>query len=1781
MTSPESTGGRGYTYEDAVAAAYLGGLLSEEFPPMPGLARVAKVSVQQRAHGAPMDDVVVEGTAQAGEEASLNIQAKQSLTISDAKSNTDWRACLSQAWRTFANATFREGRDGLAVATETISDATRKDFQQVTEWARASLDAPHFMARFSGAAKRGALVEQTRGLLSEAADRSVTDTELHRFLAHFWLLKLDVLDETGGARAAAISALARALAPNQSIAPASVWNEIRTIARDASGEAGQYDRSRLIRKLAGTARFDVAPSLRADIAVLKEEARLAASQIPSDVDGVEIARARYVDGVWPDETPSLLLIAGQAGAGKSAVLKKAVQRALQSGPTLFVKADRLDAASLREYFEKLGVNSLDANQVLAEIGMAGNPILFIDGLDRIGAKQRPVILDLLDAIATLRRRGILWRVVATLRDYGLEPLRAWIPAVAYEGGSATISVSAFDDDEAQELAEARPHLRTLLFGAPTVREIARRPFFVSVLARGLENVSPAPQTEVDLIRHWWRLGGFNADPKNALVRQRAIIELGRAGLENVGAAIRIARFSVSIVDTFAELREDGVIRDDALGKTVRFAHDIFFEWALFNALEESGPHWIDELRKAGEPPFMGRVVELLAQAAYPDGGWADTLPKLKASVRPQWLRAWLLGPIAAPDFSARDDVFTQVSLGENGALARKALVWFQAEKTTPNAKILTGDHGILPRLEPRRRLALADALSWPSDILLWSRFVSWIARYRADLPLALAPDVTAVFGVWQNMMSETRNEVSRRIITQSISWLEDLEDRFEFSGLERDAGPWKGMASEERDALTTALRVLVLRCAHVYPDEVRAYLVRLSQHGRLKEGMFEELMRFSFTLARRHASELAAIVRAHVLEELPEAELERELRELQEHKEAIAQIEAKPPEERSWSETMALESPSLFHHIGSNHDWRNLCLGEGYRVYQPESPLREPFHSLFKYAPDEALSLVRDVINHATEAWRQLHRVGDHSKGTPEPIVVHFPWGDQTFWGDEEHYLWERGTRGPQAVACALMALEAWALEQLRAGITPDELIKAVLKDQNSFSLLAVAMMIARETQLVSEVSLALVITQHIWSPDIHRYMEDQRGPPRLFMFQEGEASIEHIEALRCLYDTNGRRGEVRHLVMFIALQGSDDLKARLRAGLDAFPNTLPFFFAEEREHDGHVGALRRSAQIWAPLGHEEIYRLEPVGDGRSFTIETNNPAVDPVELAEVHERSRRNSQEMRLFFWAENTFEHGTVSEDLTLEAAVELAKTFDRDSLFDPVEDFRNATFLPAAVIGTAAAVIRFGDSESEQWSWARSILPRVLAAPVSGSRMDDTKYHPLVFAIQALRALVERDIDRDESGKALLTLMIAPLREVALGAYRALCGLCAHTSALADAAAVLGLELAVIDHRGYRNDDQRKKQWRQRSKAALKRSLARWKASKGWSEIADLPAPYVFAAPSPTGDEFYDRRLSTAPTWRRPDLAFEPGGAKDYVSRWPVASIMASDQAEAFLSLCDALIAWTLEYSNPSWRDPKERRSGQRDVELKTWLRLLGSLFAHVSLFVPADVARQRFVTPFAALDEDDLAQPYLYSYSSSLICRTILDGNGDLASGLAILSTCLDRILQYYAFKRGSYREGRIYDNDVQLSLRAFMFVEVKRADQARRFVNGDWSDLALVRPLFANVIAKTGWTTDGADAFVKLGERAGDAYRLDWFAEDVLTILDPNGFPTPEWRRTDLPLDIANLIQEQAQRTQPLPTQEAQKLLRALDILIDYGDRRSAALQSSELFRHVQAPGASG
>lgn len=1790
--SPELAGGEGFTFEGDVAAYYLTSLLAEGFAPGIDDRTVFRVSVQQRDFGEPLDDVIVDFEDLAKNPVRLSLQVKRSLTISQARTNTDFREIIRDSWATLKKSDFRINADRYGAAVGTVTPIKERALKTLCDWARESLTVNHFDARFAkdGSASDGitAVKSDVIALLKEAKGTPCTNEEVHQFLAHFVLIQFDFLREGATDPPDAINRIRDCLVPNDAVRAPLVWSRVVQLARASAGKAGQFDRAWLVRSISSVAHLRGGTSLCRDLDKLKVLASSYKNLIPDDVGGIKLDRISLLETLDAKLTTARILqIRGLPGSGKSVLVRRTVQRALERGPAFFLKAEQLEGTSWTSYAASQGLSDAPLEQLLVEVGATGTPILFIDAIDRIEKDRQPIILDVIRVIA---ESPLLdnWRVVVSLRDTGIEVLRNWLGHFLDVLKVETLEVGQLSDEECETLAKAKPHLRPLLFGTAQVQEIVRRPFFAKVLNQSYVGDTSArtfaPRSEVDLIENWWRRGGYNEVGQSALERQRLLLDLARIFARQLSQPIRISQLtSAAHID---DLKSDGLLQNAREGISVRFAHDIFFEWAFFYVLADRGAQWIEEIKACGEPPAVARVVELVSQWEYAQkDNWPSYLLQTESSdLRSQWLRAWLNGPLGTAMFEADEGQFATAVFADNFRLFRKVLVWFQAEKTSPNASILAGE------LPQEQRLRFADLLGWPSDFTAWRRLILFILRRISDIPQRLYPEIVAIFEVWQNALADFPNPTSRALLQQCATWLASIDMISTTDGPDENSSYWKRVP--DLGAFRKSLCRLLLRASRAEPSLGADYLQRLTNSDRMRDGMFHDIIAYSPVLAQSLPQQVVELSLAFLRQELPDKQVVREQQEFQRNAEYRKKTSAKPEAERTPLDRMALSHGPLLRTIGdfSSYDWDRLSIHDEHRSFWPPSPLREPFHSLFQSSPDEALRLLRELCNYAMTAWRQLHRHSHDRGGTPIPLELTFPWGIQKFWGTDREYLWFRSTGAPKAIGCGFMALEEWCFAELARNRSVDELIQQIVEGNECVAILGVASMLTLQTDTVSEVTLPLVTSQRLLVADHNRMVQDLISTANLIGFTYN-ADKPHFEAVQAANARPVRKMPLSWIVpRFVFATGP--LSDRARHAIRNFKNDLPFQYEEHRKIPEAVEDLTAQATRYAELADPKNYQAyRTKEDSDQIAIVHVSPiAAEPENVARGEEASKYLKLDY-LWTWAAKSFEEKALNDTVGIKDAIALAREADSSDLFNWARDENEEEQLGifrGAVAATAAIVLNFREGcLQEDLEWARDVLERAIQLPEKPDRMRSPSsiipWHQAIYVARGLAADLRVGTEALSGARDLIGLIAHPLEVVSLAALEEACKLWPKDSKLTWTGLILAFSLCHVPPRPRDQYSQHGEAIHTLSEAqaAVDEALAFYEKGSGWAPLPLPPPAWVKIEPGKVRRwhqryEDYDLEDATdaADVWGEPDVFWHSKQAAEVLKRIPFDEVINSSAKNVLLDFLASVLDWSNQkYASP-WVKPGRRH--RPATELFEWTHTLGSRLGHVAGLIPLADFQARFLDPILRLEGDN-CWALLSPFASTYVCAYLYDAPVVPADAVAMLDLCLERLLQAPAFKRDAYRSGEFSGFDQPELVHTLMFVSVERADLAARYVNGDWSEVSRVLPLIDRFVRAGGWAASVMDPFLTLCERARANYPAEVFVKQVLEIIGDGPDNLKGWHGTFIPARIAALVQHFSHRDVPITQALAQKFLRILDMLVDMGDRRSAALQLGETFREVLNP----
>lgn len=1747
-TSPELTGGQGFSFEDAVSSVYVAALLCETTAPgLPGRI-VRHVSVQQGSFGQPLDDLIVRAEGADQVAVTFSAQVKRRLVISTASTNADFRETIERAYETLSDAGFQVALDRLGAIVGEISDAAKRSFETLCEWARAESSSEQFVTKLQTVGAAGDKFSQfkaVRDILSSKVASGEVDATTHKLLSHFVLVRLDLLTEGSPSEAQAVASLAGILAPVDRPRADDLWRRLLALVRVSQGRAAGYDRKTLVARLNGAFRLAGAPSAQGALQAIQQESQLAAAEITNSISGLSVPRDASVQAVVEAAaSPGFVQIAGMPGAGKSVVLRSAIEQLASSGTVLFLKSDRLRGSTWAQYAAAAGMTHGSLEELLVEVSASGGSVLFVDGIDRVEVEHRSILLDLLN---TIHSSPLLsgWCVVATVRDTGIEPLRTWLPAQLFSSGVRTLTIDSFDDEEAEALAQAKPALRSLLFGSDSVRAVVRRPFFAAVLAKEVDSSNAQATSEVDLAALWWERGGYGADPTRVGYRRNVLVQLAKTGAHQLGRRIPIADVDALVL---VELEADGIVRPVRRGHTVQFSHDIFFEWSFLQHLVRADDAWPEVIREVGEPPALGRVVELLSQTELARGdSWAERLAALEGNqrLRSQWVRAWMVGPFSLETFAQYSAVFDRAMLNTAYSRVRKVVVWYQAEKTTPNASVLAQSDA--PDLDLARRMLYADMWGHPSDVASWARFCDWLLDHASEISTNVIPDVVSAFEVWQNMFSYFRNLVSERIVQTCLAWLYHIEHQRHLREFSMERGAWAEIEDwrDGLDELESALRTLVLNSSLTQGHLVTQYLRDLRRLEEMPRQAVQSIFTHAPFLSRTCPAELVDFTLFVVRKPLPV-------------------VVVKDMRGRD----------SLVSHSFSHFEWDYLSIND-HSSFFPAAPTREPFHSLLQQAPDQGRRLVREVANHAIRSWRQLHRLSHEGDGTPIPLVMWFPWGRQVFWGDSRLYLGARGYFGPSTINSGWMALEAWAFCELEKGTPVDDILKAVLEGHQSVGALAVAAAIALQSQHTSPITLPIATNQRLWHWDSRRQVQDLTQTVNLIGFISLR-DRPHGLAVKEGNERPVRLAEIRSLGPLMVIRGGE-LGAQAAAAIQSFSGDLPFDYAEQREDPEVRSDLSRTAEIWAEFGKRENYRAEKGPDESTVVISHENPKAVGEDIQAIQARHSEVGRYLTLLNWAYSYFDNGKVKESLTLEAAATAAIELDFEDLFAAGHEYTELAHQRQSAVAAVAAILTLEKSE-EHLQWAVEVCARAAQTPEVPqpffSRTVKIMHHPVLYATKGLAALfaIAEDNEDVKPLQSLLTQLCAhPYEEIAVAAFGALLGAWPKYPDIAWGAMRLATALALYEVQYGLGGDAESRHYA-RVQDVVAEELERLQDGAPVSgPLPTWPDPWVPITDSKAVQARRRRGRTVDAKWGVNPVHVDTAFLEKVLHVIPLGGALA-DQAHVtpFLDWCEGLAKWTIVRIAPAWARSRRDLYDTYGPDYFEWRRHLYRFLSRIALKLPLEEGTRRFLQPAMATNDDTFAS-LGECFTGHLIVQ-VVDSPEIPQTALELLSVVRERVLAYRDWHHASH--GGHSEQDFVGIVKHLFFADLGYAGGAVRFANGNWTEVGTVLPILEPLLRIHGSVPFVARAWVDLCESSFEHYPVQHFVDYLEHLLVGEGIP-PGWRNTQLPGRLSGLIQRFSERQQPMPLAMAQKLLRALDRLVDMGDRRAAAVQLSEVFRSVR------
>lgn len=1447
------------------------------------------------------------------------------------------------------------------------------------------------------------------------------------------------------------------------------------------------------------------------------------------IDGIELSRSNlHKEFDEKLNAGRFIQITGLSGTGKSVLLRQITESKTNDFPFLFIKSDQLTGINnWFEYLARVRLPNFSISEWLISLeAVGGVTIVFIDGIDRVSENSKPIIEDLIRTIFNTPDLNN-WKIVTTLRDTGLEPLKVWIGDLLKDTNIQTININLLNDDECLTLAQQIPSIQKLLFSDNKVKEIIRRPFFAKVLT-SLKANDFEPESELELIDVWWKRGGFNETGQSIYNRQDFLKKL--SGLKSQNLSSSVKRTEIQQIDALDSLVVDGIVHVNSKRSTVDFTHDIFYEWSLLYLLLEEEQGWLNKIESFGQPPYISRVVELLAQREFIDDQWVTHLanPKFQ-QLRSQWLRAWVIGPIGHPMFIELSSGYTQTLREKDFDLFNKLLTWFQAEKTKANPIFL----------QQPDKLQLAIQHPWPSDAFLWRTLLEYVFKLIPNTPHRLYPQILKIFEVWQYVgIHVPSNQMSKMILDVSIDWL------LEISQKERANG-W-GQIVNLKDFKFSLIN-LILVSIQSNPTYTERYLNFLLLENEVSREIYTHIVGASSVISQHHPQLLADLTLKFLLDELPKEYIEREEREQQRTHQYFQELLAKPKEERTKEEQLKIDRRALFFHQTpyqqiQSRDWENLSIKYESRHFYPSSPLKEPFFSLLIHSEETGLQLIRDLSNHAIEAWKQLCEI---SEQVPLPTIIEFPWGAQEFWGNEKQYIWKNPVWINDAISSAYMVLENWCLEQLEQGRDFDGLIQKITLGHESVAILGVVSVLALNKQIISNTIFQIVTNFKILELDNYRFKQN-------------------IETVIHNNNKEGYKSKLEFLLRDYFI--NPDFRDLTKDKLSNFKADLPFNFEHEKTDQSSINFLEERADFYAEYANNKNYFYQEI-DGNQINFIFNHPQHKKQDKSEEHRQLNEFAICSSIAYWAEKSLEAHIIQNNYTIDSVIEFLKTVEEESLFLDSCEIDDDSYVTRRMkqnaFGALAAMILVfrANCKEEDLKWARDILNQIVQLPYSFYEIDcpqaSLTFHPKKFLALALSSEIIHNSMDDLTFSNLLNIIASPSHEISLVALKEFLKLFEIHPKLTWSAIYFAFVLCKnhLIYRIYRLDKYPEaKQELDQAYEYLKNYL---KSENDWCALPIPNAPWM-------------KQDEDVSKWVESDTQWDHEFSGKVIKLLPEKLLHGTSQTY-ILNFFESCLEWTIEKQEPFWLE-ENQRFDDKDI-IYEWNHSVSSALARIVGIFSTEEIKAQFLMPILNL-KTDACWELLYPFIKNYIFRYIYNAQNIPDNALDVLDLCLDRFLLAPCFNKKSYRAGQISGFDLPKIAESLMFVSLDQdAPLASRFVNGDWSEIDIILPLVNKYVREAGWTEYIIHLFLKLCERSIYNYPSHLYADQILGLISSG--ETLNWNE-QIYQRISNIIQIFIDKEQSMPIEFRQKFLKIIDWLVDHGDRTSAALQQTKFFQTVKS-----
>ncbi len=601
----KATGGGGFTFADKVAAGFLAQLLKRTFPIEHDFGSIAEVHFEARDSGQILDDLLLI-LKHGNTTTRCAISVKSNRQLTKAGFNDEFVGDAWEQWDGAPGSSFNRETDLLGLSVGVIDSPTLEEWRGLQKQDFATTPE-RMVQRLADSHQSSATQRAIFENLGKARNGVRPDPLETARLAS----RIRVLPFLEGAEGECVNLCAEIVLDGSVDEGAKLWSRLLQLAADNRGIGGYFDLPKLVRTLRPDFELRDYPDFEADWkhieAVSSENVKGVRSVIGKDV---RLARTDEMNAISTEVAGhNIVVIAGESGSGKSALVSRLVTAGGPFKRTLWLSAEQMSKASQTELARAFGLRHT-IPELIHNSSLRGC-VLVVDGFEKFEGDARRRVLEWIGAVKDEGSVG--WKLIITCQPQSWEAAQDALIQV----GITEIRKLDFGKPSAQQIYDAIPSLpeiRALLMRShlqPILRNLVMLDWVLRAeIAKRLSDSSQAWIGETDLINWIWER--WIGDGAMRIARDSLLRTLGLREGEKLSGAVHVDTIEKDQLPLLGTLAHEGLIRENL--PSIQFPHDLMGDWARFRVLVYAQNEAVQKIKAVAQIPRWGRAIRLYAQS---------------------------------------------------------------------------------------------------------------------------------------------------------------------------------------------------------------------------------------------------------------------------------------------------------------------------------------------------------------------------------------------------------------------------------------------------------------------------------------------------------------------------------------------------------------------------------------------------------------------------------------------------------------------------------------------------------------------------------------------------------------------------------------------------------------------------------------------------------------------------------------------------------------------------------------------------------------------------------------------------------------------------------------------------------------------------------------------------------------------------------------------------------------------------------------------------------------